>query len=234
MKVLLVEDDSHVAEPLVENLRRYEHDVVHVGTGIEAVAHREVDLVLVDLGLPDLDGLEVCRRLRRESDVPIIVISARSEESDRVLALHVGADDYLVKPFGIRELVARMEAVHRRYRPTGSTVPSPRQPAGHAAPTSGRLQVDPRSRRVSAFGEQVRLTRKEFDLLTLLMADQGAVVRREVIIDEVWDGTWLGSTRTVDSHIAALRRKLSGAVVIETVRGVGFRLVDPESGDREG
>jgi DNA-binding response OmpR family regulator len=229
LKVLLVEDDRQVAEPLVENLRRYEHDVEHVATGIEAVTHPEVDLVLVDLGLPDLDGLEVCRRLRQSSDVPIIVISARSEESDRVLALHVGADDYLIKPFGIRELIARMEAVSRRYRPASDHgVPAPE------AHGRGQLRVDPRSRQVSVFGAPVRLTRKEFDLLALLMEDWGAVVRREVIINRVWDGNWLGSTRTVDSHVSALRRKLSGAVVIETVRGVGFRLAGPESGDREG
>jgi DNA-binding response OmpR family regulator len=232
LKVLLVEDDMQVAEPLVENLRRYEHDVEHVVTGIEAVTHPEVDLVLVDLGLPDLDGLEVCRRLRQSSDVPIIVISARSEESDRVLALHVGADDYLIKPFGIRELIARMEAVSRRYRSASDhRLPMPRASEDQAR---GQLRVDPRSRQVSAFGEPVRLTRKQFDLLALLMEDWGAVVRREVIINRVWDGPWFGSTRTVDSHVSVLRRKLLGAVVIETVRGVGFRLADRASGDREG
>ena len=228
MNVLLVEDDPSVADSLSENLRLYGHHVEHVATGSEAVTHPEPDLVLVDLGLPDLDGIEVCRRLRLASAVPIIVVSARSAEADRVLALHVGADDYLIKPFGVRELIARMEAVRRRYAPCpDADPPVVHEPAGQGEPVRrhGQVVLDPRQRQVTVSGTPVRLTRKEFDLLDLLMADPGAVVRRSTIIETVWDGNWFGSTRTVDAHISSLRRKLGDTVLIEAKRGVGFRLV---------
>jgi len=229
VRVLLVEDDHQVATSLAENLRLYEHEVEHVSTGSDAMAHPQVDLALIDLGLPDLDGMEVCRRLRLISDVPIIVISARSTESDRVLALHMGADDYLVKPFGVRELIARMDAVTRRYLAGTSPPAAGAQPNEQASQVlrHGQLVLDLRQREVTAFGLPVLLTRKEFDLLRLLMADPGAVVKRGTIIDQVWDGHWFGSTRTVDAHISALRRKLHGAALIEAKRGVGFRLAGP-------
>jgi two-component system response regulator RegX3 len=228
MNVLLVEDDSSVADSLAANLRLYGHQVEHVRTGSEAVAHPQRDLVLVDLGLPDLDGIEVCRRLRLASAVPIIVVSARSAESDRVLALHVGADDYLIKPFAMRELIARMEAVRRRYVPNSAAdQPAEHDAADHSGPVRrhGQIMLDTRQRQVSVSGTPVGLTRKEFDLLNLLMADPGAVVRRSMIIETVWDGNWFGSTRTVDAHVSSLRRKLGAAVLIEAKRGVGFRLV---------
>jgi two-component system response regulator RegX3 len=172
-----------------------------------------MDLVLLDLGLPDLDGYEVCRQLRAQSRVPIIVVTARGDEGDRVLGLELGADDYVVKPFGIRELVARVRAVARR------TVGEPEGPQ-----RVGALEVDRRTRRVSVGGREVALAPKEFDLLSLLAEDAGAVVGRTQIMDEVWDPHWYGPTKTLDVHVASLRRKLGDPRWIETVRGVGFRL----------
>ncbi|MDY7105772.1 MAG: response regulator transcription factor [Actinomycetota bacterium] len=216
MRVLLVEDDVTIAEPLVSGLRRDGYDVTWVATGTEALAAPAHDVVLLDLGLPDLDGGVVCRELRERSDVPVIVVSARSDEIDRVLLLEMGADDYVVKPFGFRELVARIRAVTRRS-------------AAASAPTGetqhiGDVEIDRRSHRVLVAGEEIALTPKEFDLLAHLAADPGAVATRESILREVWDEHWWGSTKTLDVHVASLRRKLGVADLIETVRGVGYRL----------
>jgi two-component system, OmpR family, response regulator RegX3 len=214
MRVLLVEDDDAIAEPLVAGLTREGLRVERVATGQAALDAPSADVVLLDLGLPDLDGLEVCRQLRARSAVPIIVITARGEEVDRVVGLELGADDYLVKPFGFRELLARIRAVNRR--------------AGAASPTGpirvGDLEIDLRSRRVTMDGAEVDLTRKEFDLLALLATDPGALRTRQEILESVWDAHWYGPTKTLDVHVAALRRKLGDPAVIETVRGVGFRL----------
>jgi DNA-binding response OmpR family regulator len=215
MRVLLVEDDDSIAEPLVSGLGRYGMQVDRVRTGAEALAPASHDLVLLDLGLPDVDGMDVCRRLRATSDVPIIVITARSEEVDRVLGLELGADDYVVKPFGFRELVARIRAVTRRVQPA--------EPV--AVQRLGPLEVDRRQRRVRVGGAEVTLTAKEFDLLALLGEDPGAVVARERILERVWDQHWFGPTKTLDVHVASLRKKLGDPAWIETVRGVGFRLV---------
>jgi DNA-binding response OmpR family regulator len=214
MRVLLVEDDDAIAAPLAEGLGREGLEVSRVSTGAAALAADPVDLVLLDLGLPDLDGLEVCRQLRVRSNVPVIVITARGEELDRVLGLELGADDYVVKPFGFRELMARIRAVTRRT-------------AGQAAAPVvqvGDLEVDLRSRRVTVAGDEVELTRKEFDLLALLAADPGALRTRQEILEEVWDAHWYGPTKTLDVHVAGLRKKLRDPGLIETVRGVGFRL----------
>ena len=213
--MLLVEDDDSIAEPLVSGLGRYGMQVDRVRTGAEALAPASHDLVLLDLGLPDVDGMDVCRRLRATSDVPIIVITARSEEVDRVLGLELGADDYVVKPFGFRELVARIRAVTRRVQPA--------EPV--AVQRLGPLEVDRRQRRVRVGGAEVTLTAKEFDLLALLGEDPGAVVARERILERVWDQHWFGPTKTLDVHVASLRKKLGDPAWIETVRGVGFRLV---------
>ena len=214
MKVLIVEDELAIAEPLAEGLRREGFEVQHVATGEEALAAPEPDVVLLDLRLPDVDGLTVCRRLRERSEVPIIVVSARGEEVDRVVWLELGADDYVVKPFGVRELVARIRAVRRRLEP-------------RRAPGSihvGELEVDTRARRVSLAGRELTLTQKEFDLLALLAASAGTVVERTRIYEQVWGSRWLGATKTIDVHVGALRRKLCDPGCIETVRGVGFRL----------
>lgn len=215
MRVLLVEDEEAIAEPLADRLRREGYAVTWVGNAADAIAASEHDLVLLDLRLPDRDGFEVCRELRARSGVPIIVISARGDEVDRVVGLELGADDYLVKPFGIRELLARINAVTRR--------------TGERAPTSmviriGALTVDGEARRALLGGEEIELTAKEFDLLAVLAARPGAVVSRRRLLDEVWDGRHHLATKTIDVHVASLRRKLGDPGWIQTVRGVGFRL----------
>ena len=220
MRLLLIEDDPTIAEPLAQGLRRSGYDVEAVTTaarGLEAAG--DADLVLLDLGLPDLDGAEVCRRLREVSSVPIIVISARGEEIDRVLLLESGADDYLVKPFGTRELVARIRAVARR---TNAGAP------GDAPRTIGPLTVDLVAHRVTLHGEELDLTPKEFALLEHLSADTGSVHRRREILESVWDPHWYGPTKTLDVHVASLRRKLGDPRWIETVRGVGYRFGEPQ------
>ena len=214
MRVLLVEDDDAIGEPLAEGLEREGLEVMRVATGRAALAVDTVDLVLLDLGLPDLDGLEVCRQLRARSSVPVIVITARGEEVDRVLGLELGADDYMVKPFGFRELMARIRAVSRRT--SGPSVPD--------AVRVRELEVDLRARRVTLAGAEIDLTRKEYDLLALLAQDPGAVSTRQEILESVWDEHWYGPTKTLDVHIATLRKKLGDPTLIETMRGVGFRL----------
>lgn len=223
MQVLVVEDDPAIAAPLVGVLERAGFSTTHVSTGSEALTTDPGDLVLLDLGLPDMDGLDVCRRLRERSDVPIIVVTARGDEVDRVVGLEVGADDYVVKPFGKRELVARIRAVLRR----SGSAPNTGHDDHADRSVLGGLVVDRRSHRVLLHGDEVALTPTEFDLLELLARDPGAVVRRSEILDEVWDQEWYGPTRTIDVHVAALRRKLGDSGWVETVRGVGFRLAEP-------
>lgn len=215
MKLLVVEDDDAIAVPLVEGLRREGFDVQRVADGEAALAAPEPDMVLLDLRLPDVDGYEVARRIRARSRVPIIMVTARGEEVDRVVGLELGADDYLVKPFGLRELIARINAVMRRVDPP----PEPDAPR-----SIGGLVVDLRARRVSVDGIEVALTPKEFDLLALLAEDPGAVVDRRRILREVWGTSWYGPTKAIDVHIGGLRRKIGDPGLIETVRGVGFRL----------
>ena len=220
-RLLIVEDDDDIVEPLREGLDREGFAVTVAPTG-QAAIHSvdDVDLVLLDLGLPDIDGTDVCRMLRDRSDVPIIVLTARGEELDRVLLLELGADDYMVKPFGLRELVARIRAIRRRVAaaPSNGT-------ARHADLTKlGALTIDSRARRVVVRDEEIALTPKEFDLLACLARDPGAAVRREQIIEEVWDEHWWGSTKTLDVHIASLRKKLGDPRWITTIRGVGYRL----------
>jgi two-component system, OmpR family, response regulator RegX3 len=219
MRVLLVEDDEPVAESLIRGLSRYGYDVEWVATAAAALAAGPADMVLVDLGLPDMDGLDVCRELRARGDVPIIVISARADEVDRVVGLEIGADDYVSKPFGVREVIARMRAVLRRVRPAAEQEPESQR--------LGSLSVDRRARRVFVDGAELSLTPKEHDLLVFLAEAPGAAFTREQIMEAVWDENWFGPTRTLDVHIGALRRKLGDAAAIETVRGVGFRLVLP-------
>src|SRR5690242_10797036 len=216
MRVLVVEDEESIAEPLAEGLRREGFVVSVARTGAEALAAGETDIVLLDLRLPDIDGLDVCRALRARSDVPIIVVTARGEESDRVVGLELGADDYVVKPFGLRELIARIRAVSRRT--------SARSANGDGPLHVGDLTVDVRARRALLGGRDLELTPKEFDLLTALAADPGAAISRRRLLEEVWETSWYGSAKTIDVHVASLRRKLGDPGLIETVRGVGFRL----------
>jgi DNA-binding response OmpR family regulator len=236
MRVLIVEDDDAIATPLAKGLEREGLAVDRVETGNDALdrsAHAPFDVVLLDLGLPDRDGFDVCRELRARSDVPIIVVTARSEEVDRVVGLELGADDYIVKPFGLRELVARIRAVVRRRTPAASTddaVPGHAngngEGAAHHGPVVvvGTLAVDRRTRRVTVDGDVVALTPKEFDLLAFLADDAGAVRPRQELLENVWDPHWYGPTKTLDVHVASLRKKLGDPGWIETVRGVGFRL----------
>ena len=216
MRILLVEDEDSIAEPLVAGLRREGYDVDRAATVAAALAAAPADLVLLDLRLPDGDGLDVCRALRERGDTPIIVVTARGEEADRVVGLELGADDYVVKPFGLRELIARIRAVTRR-----TTTRSPQ-----TALQVGPLVVDERARLASLDGRELELTPKEFDVLAALARDPGAAVSRRRLLEEVWETTWYGSSKTIDVHVAALRRKLGDASLIETVRGVGFRLRD--------
>jgi DNA-binding response OmpR family regulator len=214
--VLVVEDDSGIATQLVRGLERAGYTADSVALGAEALSRPPSDVVLLDLGLPDIDGVEVCRQLRETSGAAIIVVTARGEEADRVLALDEGADDYLVKPFGLAELLARIRAVLRRGQRTGAEV------LRH-----GSLTVDLRTRKVSVDGTEVALTPKEFAILECLVSDPGRLVSRQEIVERAWDEHWYGPTKVLDVHLAALRRKLGDPSLIETVYGHGFRLADP-------
>jgi DNA-binding response OmpR family regulator len=218
VRVLVVEDDDAIAEPLARGLEREGHEAIVAPTGAAALAAEGYDVVLLDLGLPDVDGFEVCRQLRASSSVPIIVVTARGDEVDRVVGLELGADDYMVKPFGFRELLARIRAVTRRARPNGDEL---------AARSFGALTVDPRTHSVTVGSTVVTLTPKEFDLLLLLAEEPGAVYTRIQVLETVWDPHWYGPSKTLDVHVASLRKKLGDPGWIETVRGVGFRLADP-------
>ncbi len=232
--LLLVEDESAIAEPLSESLTREGFDLHVAGTvadALEAAARVRPDLILLDLMLPDGSGFDVCREVRRDSDVPIIMLTARGEEADRVVGLELGADDYVAKPFSAREVVARVRAVLRR------TAAAPTRSGGDRDRVLevGDVRLDPSTRGVTQGGAPVELTRKEFDLLRLLMGSAGTVVTRERLIDEVWDVNWFGSTKTLDVHVSALRRKLGDESAapryLHTIRGVGFLFGAPDDGN---
>ncbi len=239
MQVLLVEDDPSIASSLSDSLVGAGFSVVHVATGQEAIDADLGDVVLLDLGLPDMDGYDVCRAIRTVSNVPIIVITARGEELDRVLGLELGADDYVVKPFGFRELVARIRAVTRRAH-AAAAVAGPANDDRDDRDDSddivivGPLRIDRRTHRVTlevaGVAGELALTPKEFELLSFLADDPGAVRTRTDIVEHVWDANWFGPTKTVDAHVAGIRRKLGDAGWIEAVRGVGFRLEVPSIG----
>lgn len=218
MRALLVEDDQGVADALVPALREQGWSVRHVATGSEAVGALDgVDLVLLDMGLPDHDGLWVCQRIREVSTVPVLALTARRAESSVVGALRAGVDDYVTKPYSLSVLLARMEAVLRR---TGTVVPAP------VDETLVGLRVDREAREVvTADGETVSLTAKECDLLVALARAAGRPVTRSALMEEVWDTTWVGASRTLDVHVGSLRAKLGDHAQIVTVRGVGYRLL---------
>lgn len=233
MRLLLVEDDDSIAASLIGPLTSAGFDVTRTATGAGALELNAVlspDVVLLDLGLPDTDGYDVCRSLRAVSGVPIIVVTARSDEFDRVLGLELGADDYMVKPLGVRELVARIRAVLRRSgagEPRSGEGGGDAHENGDAISVVGPLRIDRRAHRVFLDEQTLALTPKEFDLLAYLAEDPGAVRTRTEILEHVWDANWFGPTKTVDAHVAALRRKLGDPTWIESVRGVGFRLEIP-------
>jgi two-component system, OmpR family, response regulator RegX3 len=231
--ILMVEDEESITVPLAEALAREGFDTEVAGTVAEALelaGRAAPDLVLLDVMLPDGSGYDVCRELRRESRVPIIMLTARGEETDKVVGLELGADDYIVKPFSAREVAARIRAVLRRAGETAAAAtPSKDAPA---ALEVGDLRLDPSRRSATLDGDELDLTRKEFELLELLMREAGSVITRERLIDEVWDVNWFGSTKTLDVHVSGLRRKLgddpSSPCYLHTVRGVGFRFSGPE------
>jgi two-component system, OmpR family, response regulator RegX3 len=225
-KILVVEDETSISEPLAESLEREGFSSAVASTGAEAIAAFDAespDLILLDLGLPDRDGRDVFRDIRGRSSVPIIMLTARGEEIDRILGLELGADDYISKPFSAREVAARIRAVLRRSGPV----------KGDETIAVGDVTLDAGSRVATKRGAPLELTAREFDLLRFLMANAGRVLKREDIMDEVWDTNWFGSTKTLDVHIAWLRKKIEDDPAqpryITTVRRVGFRFAGAES-----
>ncbi len=226
-RLLVVEDDEHVATALVSVLGRQGYDVTRASTGHQALQELdgETDAVLLDLGLPDIDGFEVCQRIRQRSEVPLIMVTARSDLESRVRGLRMGADDYVTKPYDLREVLARIEAVLRRGPSYGDT-------ADQTRVAVDGLRVDLSTREVTGTdGATITLTRKEFDLLALLVRQGGVVVPRERILFEVWGSDWKGLARTLEVHVASLRSKLGDHDVVRTVRGVGYRLAAVDDPD---
>jgi len=214
---LVVEDEESIASLVGSYLERDGFNVVRAGCGREALAEvdrRPVRVVVLDIGLPDMDGFEVCRRIRNGSRVPILMLTARDEEPDRISGLELGADDYLTKPFSPRELIARVKAVLRRAEPW----------LDEAQLSAGDVVVERDAREVRVAGEPVTLTAREFDLLSILLGNPDRVLTRELLLDRVWGLTFPGGTRTVDVHVATLRRKLGRPELVQTVRGVGYKL----------
>jgi DNA-binding response OmpR family regulator len=216
--ILLVEDEPSVGELVRGYLTRDGYRVIWVRSGEDALVELErhqIRMVLLDIGLPGRDGFDICRDIRARSSVPILMLTARDEEPDRVVGLEVGADDYVTKPFSPRELVARMKAIFRRT-----------EPQEHRDNFSlGDVLLDRESHDVTVDGKPVELTAKEFDLLAFFMANPGVVVSRDVLLDRVWCQEYPGGTRTVDVHVAQLRRKLGRPDLIRTLRGSGYKAI---------
>src|SRR5918998_840645 len=227
-RVLVVDDEATLVDTIRYNLRREGYEVQVAGEGNEAIRLARAsspDLVVLDLMLPGIDGLEVCRQLRRESTVPILMLTAKDDEVDKIVGLEVGADDYMTKPFSMRELLARVRAMLRRSRmQQQTTADDAAQPV-----RSGDLEADPLQRRLSLRGTALQLKPKEFDLLVYLMQQRGRVLTRDQLLEKVWGYTFGGDTRTVDVHIRWLREKIEDDPGtprrLETVRGVGYRFV---------
>jgi two-component system response regulator RegX3 len=220
--ILLIEDEESISEPLSSALRQEGFDVSTASTaleGLESFRARPPDLVLLDVMLPDGDGKDVLRQIRDSSRVPVVMLTARGEEMDRVLGLELGADDYVTKPFSAAELAARLRAVLRRSGPA--------EPDAASTLAVGDVVMNLETHQVTRGGENVELTVKEFELLRVLLEHAGKVVRRQALVGEVWDPSWFGSTKTVDVHVSALRKKLgddpAASKYVHTVRGVGFR-----------
>ncbi len=218
--VLVVEDETSIASFVALYLKNAGYKIRTVGTGqeaLEGVADERPDLVVLDLMLPDIDGIEVCRRIRRSSDIPILMLTARDEDVDKIIGLEVGADDYLTKPFNPRELVARVKSILRR------SVPERRELETKQI-THGDLQIDAGRREVRVGEEEIQLAPKEFDLLWELLDHRGIVLTRDQLLERVWGYTFAGDTRTVDVHVRQIRRKLGDASPIVTVWGVGYKV----------
>jgi len=218
--VLVVEDESSIASFVALYLKNAGYSVRTAATGAEGLAQVESerpDLIVLDLMLPDVDGIEVCRRIRKDSDVPILMLTARDEDVDKIIGLEVGADDYLTKPFNPGELVARVKSVLRRANPERRELQS-------ASLQHGELKIDAGRREVTVAGEEIQLAPKEFDLLWELLDHRGLVLTRDQLLERVWGYTFAGDTRTVDVHVRQLRRKLGDASPIVTVWGVGYKV----------
>ena len=228
-RILFVEDEQSISAPFSKALERegFEpHVAATAARALQLHEQLEPDLILLDLHLPDGDGRDVCRTIRARSGVPIIILTARGTETDRIVGLELGADDYVVKPFSGAEVIARMRAVLRRVQPTPADEEAPEEPV-----TIADLHVDLAARRATLQQEELQLSRKEFDLLAELVSHAGEVVKREDLISRVWDENWFGSTKTLDVHVRWLRGKLGetaeNATYLQTVRGVGFRFRAP-------
>jgi DNA-binding response OmpR family regulator len=218
--ILIVEDDHNIGNLVRTYLERDGYTVVWVRSGEEGLAELErhpLSLVVLDVGLPGIDGFDVCRQIRARTQTPVIMLTARDEEVDRVLGLELGADDYVPKPFSPRELVARVKAVLRRTQP--------KSPADVL--TLGEMELKRGAREASRSGTALDLTMKEFDLLACFLENAGLALSREQLLEQVWDLEFPGGTRTVDQHVAQLRAKLGDSVQIETLRGIGYKLVRP-------
>jgi len=222
-RILIVDDEPHIMELAQMYLEREGFQVEGVGTGRDAITKQAIgkpDLIILDLMLPDIDGFEVCRQIRAKSDVPVLMLTARKEDVDKIVGLEIGADDYFTKPFNPRELVARVKAILRRYR------------AGQKADKTiemGKLRIDLTRHEVTITGQPVQLRTKEFALLTAFAHNPGVVFSRDKLLDIVWGYDYYGETRTVDVHVNHLREKLAGSdVSIETLRGTGYKMVVAE------
>ncbi|MEY2846648.1 MAG: hypothetical protein RL076_2194 [Chloroflexota bacterium] len=227
--ILLVEDDTTLAETLRYNLEREGYAVIGASDGVTALEHarqRQPDIVVLDVMLPRLDGFSVCRMLRKESSVPIIMLTARQDEVDRIAGLELGADDYLTKPFSVGELLARIRAILRRSDRSATTV---ERDILHI----GAIKLDVGSRRIWRNDGEIQLSQKEFDLLACLMRNRGLALSRDVLLERVWGFDYVGDGRTVDVHIRWLREKIeqdpSNPVYLQTVRGIGYRFDLPSS-----
>lgn len=225
-KILIVEDEASIAEPLTFMLRREGFEVVLAETGDQGLKEFErqgADLVLLDLMLPGLSGTEVCRQLRLKSNVPVIMVTAKDSEIDKVVGLEIGADDYVTKPYSARELVARIRAVLRRHGEV--------EPAAEQILTCGPIRMDVERHTVTIRNEVVQLPLKEFELLELLLRNTGRVLTRMQLIDRVWGSDYVGDTKTLDVHVKRLRAKFesdpSNPVMLQTVRGLGYRMEEP-------
>ncbi len=218
--VVVVEDDPNIADLLDVYLREAGFRVLQAMNGergLELIAQHQPDMVLLDIGLPDIDGFEVCRRLRAKSNVPVLFLTARDGEIDRILGLELGADDYVTKPFSPRELVARVKAILRRGQPDDRA-------AGDVMHIGDDYRVDVTRREASCRDEVVPLATREFDLLAFLARNQGIALSRQQLLDGVWGIDWIGDDRTVDVHIRQLRKKLGDELPLATVWGIGYRL----------
>jgi DNA-binding response OmpR family regulator len=227
--LVLIEDDESIAEPLIFGLTSEGLRVLHSPSGADGLAlvrAENPDIVLLDVMLPDMDGFSVCRAIRSDYATPILMLTARGQEMDRVMGLELGADDYIVKPFSFRELLARIRAVLRRRELDRGATPSDRVSVGD-------LILDRTARQVWRDGKLVELSPREFDLLAALMEHLGQALSRQDLLDLVWGENWIGGPRTLDVHIRWLREKIEGELhYIETVRGHGYRFVDPKRGTR--